>query len=83
MPKQDERILRLFWSKKEKDLMVQYPRSCDGSLIMHHFTDMLVFGGIDGKEKGWLNYKEFNLVKELISRGYDITTIKFEIKLKE
>lgn len=82
MPKQNERVLKLFWSKREKDIMVQYPRRCDGALVMHHFTDMLQWGGIDGKEKGWVNYKEFNLIKELKERGYDITTIKFEITLR-
>ncbi len=83
MGKRNERVLKLYWSKKEKDLMVQYPRRCDGALLVCHFGDMLMWGGIDGKDKGWANYREFNLVKELVERGYDKTTIKFEIRLRD
>ena len=43
---------------------------------------MLVWGGIDGKDKGWQNFKTFNLKEEFEKRGYDITTLKIEIKLK-
>lgn len=45
--------------------------------------DILQWGGIDGKENGWLNYKVFNLLDEFKQRGYDIKTLKFEIKLTE
>lgn len=79
----NDRILKVRWSKKENDLLIYYPRGCDGSLIHHAFSDILMWGGINGKDKGWLNYKEFNLIKELIERGYDKTTLKFEIKLKD
>lgn len=83
MGKRNENILKLYWSKKENDLMVQYPRSCDGALIFHHFGDVLKWGGINGKDKGWMNFEEFNLIKELVERGYDKTTLKFEIRLKD
>lgn len=63
--------------------MVQYPRRCDGALVIYHFGKVLLWAGLDGKEKGWLNYKEFNIVEELINRGYDKTTLKFEIRLNE
>lgn len=79
----NDRILKVRWSKKENDLLIYYPRGCDGSLIHYAFSDILTWGGINGKDKGWLNYKEFNLIKELIERGYDKTTLKFEIKLKD
>lgn len=83
MAKIDDRILKLYWSKKENDIMCQYPRRCDGALILNHFNDMLKWGGVNGHDKGWANYKEFNLIKELIERGYDKKTIKFEIRLNE
>lgn len=83
MGKRNERILRVYWSKKENDLMVQCPRRCDGALVIYHFDKVLLWAGLDGKEKGWLNYKEFNIVEELINRGYDKTTLKFEIRLNE
>ena len=74
--------LKVKWSKREKDFMIYYPRKCDGALMNYILGDMLVWGGIDGVKKGWTNYKEFKLLKELEDRGYDITTLKFEIKLK-
>lgn len=78
-----ERILKVYWSKREQDLIIQYPRRCDGSLISEIFGTTFRWGGLNGKEKGWLNYETFNLVEELISRGYDKKSIKFEIKLRD
>ncbi len=76
--------LKIKWSKKENDFMIYYPRRCDGHLIQAHLLgDVLRWGGIDGIEKGWKNYIPFNLIEELKTRGYDLTTFKFEIKLKE
>ncbi len=83
MGKRNERILKVYYNKKENEIMVQYPRRCDGHLINNLFSDILQWGGIDGKDKGWLNYEVFNIVKELIERGYDKTTLKFEIRLKD
>ena len=42
-----------------------------------------IWNGIDGKDKGWLNYRTFNLMEELEKRGYDLKTLKFSIKLKQ
>lgn len=76
--------LKVNWSKKENDFMVTYPRKPDGHLISNFLLgDNMQWGGIDGKDKGWMNYKMFNLINELKSRGYDIKTLKFEIKLEE
>lgn len=83
MCKRNERILKFYWSEKENDFMVQYPRRCDGALVQQIFNNRLEWGGIDGKDKGWLNYKEFNLINELIERGYDKKSLKFEIRLKD
>ena len=79
----NERVLKVYWSKRERDLMCEYPRRCDGALVINHFNDVFLWGGSDGHGKGWLNYKEFNLIKELVERGYDKTTFKFSIKLRD
>jgi hypothetical protein len=83
MGKRNERILKVYWSEKEKDFIIQYPRRCDGVLIQGLFNKRLEWGGLDGKDKGWLNYCEFNVVEELIERGYDKKSLKFEIRLNE
>lgn len=77
------RVLKVRWSKKENDLLITYPRRCDGALVNYLFGDILRWGGIDGKDKGWLNYETFNFIEELKSRGYDTTTLKFEVRLKD
>lgn len=74
--------LKVNWSKKENDLLITYPKKCDGALMNYVLGDILRWGGIDGKDKGWLNYTVFNLTEEFNKRGYDIKTLKFEITLK-
>lgn len=56
------------WSKKEKDFLIHYPRKCDGHLVHGFFS-------------GYMNGKEF--MEELEKRGYDLKTLKFEVKEKE
>ena len=71
--------LTLKWSKREKDLMVYFPRKPDGNLVLHIFCS----------ERPSMNYDtgkiefEKSFEEELIARGYDITTLKFSVKLKE
>lgn len=77
--------LTLSYNKAQKDFVVAYPRSCDGALILNKLLgDVLEWGGIteEGRKKGFLNYDKFNLKEELDKRGYDITTLKFSIELK-
>lgn len=58
--------LRAYWSKREKDLMIDWPL------------------GISTGADGWLLHEMFSkdFQKELIERGYDIETIRFEIAIK-
>lgn len=79
----NDRVLKVKWSKKENDLIISYPRRCDGALMNYLFGDILTWGGLNGSEKGWLNYETFNILKEFKERGYNIETLKFEIKLKD
>lgn len=63
-----ENKLRARWGKRERDILVTYPRGiltvCDSNYLFSKvFTD------------------EFE--KEMKDRGYDITTLKFEIKVDE
>lgn len=78
-----EKELRIVWSKKEGDFLIHYPRPEDGRLINNKIlAEQLEWGGLEGKDKGWTNYKTFNLIEELDRRGYDTKTLKFTIKLK-
>ncbi|XZH78899.1 hypothetical protein ACSW8S_18695 (plasmid) [Clostridium perfringens] len=63
-----ENKLRARWSKREKDIVVTYPRGiqtvCDCNYLFSNvFND--------------------DFVEEIKARGYDITTLKFEIKVDE
>jgi hypothetical protein len=67
-----ETTLYAYWSRKERDLMYCYPKSkADGHLLHAVF-------GYPGSFSN-----DIDLLKELESRGYDTTTIKFSIKLKD
>ncbi len=60
------------WSKREKDILINYPRSVDGHL-MHYFLTACYIKGGDGSLGN-------NMLEELKLRGYDITTLKFSIE---
>lgn len=69
----DKTKLRARWSKKEKDLLFSYPQRCDGHYLYWVFCAEKLKDAIG---------RETTFVQELEQRGYDITTLKFEIKLK-
>jgi hypothetical protein len=54
------------WSKRHKDYLIHFPTRPDGRLLYGFFESD--------------SAKEF--LKELEARGYDLTTLKFEVKLK-
>lgn len=65
--------LKLKWSKKEQDIVIEYPRKCDGNLVHYYLCCENI------------NYRGGNLpsfLQELEERGYDLTTIKFSIGRK-
>lgn len=67
----DERmVLTARWSKRERDVLYHYPRSCDGHLLHGAFGRPMADG--DG----------MSLIEELEKRGYDLTTLRFSIKRK-
>ena len=90
MGKKNKRILKVYWSKKENDFMIQYPRRCDGALIQSKlFTQNMIFDLIKyhterSRDRHILPYvMEMDLIKEFVHRGYDKTTMKFEIRLSD
>lgn len=83
---QDEKRLEMFWSDDEDDIMVAYPRRCDGSLIQGHFfhEDMifdLIKHNTATNSSGLPYNMRKSIVEELKTRDYDIKTLKFSIKL--
>jgi hypothetical protein len=75
----DENKLSVIYDKRQKDFVVKYPRRCDGALAIHHIVgDTLVYRHFNEPP-----YEISNFIKELEERGYDVTTLKFSIKLKK
>ena len=56
--------LKVNWSKRERDLMIHNPYG------VHTNADAAYLFGFFNKD----------FIKEMAERGYDITTVKFEIK---
>jgi hypothetical protein len=65
--------LRARWSKREKDILISFPSKPDGHLLHIH---------LNCERRGFDDVVMPSLVKELESRGYDITTLKFSIQRK-
>ena len=66
--------LRVYWSKKAKDIMFYHPKSkVDARLLNHYFcyTKLDTGGG------------ETTLIDELERKGFDLETLKFSIAYKE
>lgn len=77
MKRDKKRCLRACWGKPEgepvgsRDIIFHYPtRKCDGSLLYHAFSQPL---GDNGK----------SLMDELVDRGFDLSTLRFSIQLKD
>jgi len=79
-------VLAVKWSKRENDLMIHYPRRCDGALVHYMLlSDRMIFDYTKWSENKYNHrppYKMENFLKELEERGYDIKTLKFTIELK-
>lgn len=80
MPFDPETTLRIRWSKRENDVVYQYPgRKADGHLLHHYIASPRprVGGAVDGV------HFDPSLLEELEKRGYDLTTLSFSIKKKK
>jgi predicted metal-dependent phosphotriesterase family hydrolase len=75
--------LSVIYDKKQKDFVVKYPRSCDGSLAIHHLCGNILKYKLPDKETNYPNnWVSENFIEELERRGYDTSTLKFSIELK-
>lgn len=77
--------LQLFYNKSMRDFVISYPNKLDGNLIFHHIlSDILLHSNSCNNEKKYpFNFDVFNFKDELEKRGYDLTTLKFSIELKD
>ena len=66
--------LSVKWSKRANDLMIDFPDKPDGHYI---------HGALCSERFNWDGSTRKSVVDELEARGYDITTLKFEVKMKE
>lgn len=78
-------VLSVRWSKRQNGFIINFPRSCDGSLICSVLlSDRLMYRlPVLSDKKYPFNYEKENLKEELEKRGYDLTTLKFSIELKK
>lgn len=79
-----ETTLMVKWSKRENDFVIQYPRRCDGSFLNTKlFSRRLIYDYLKYCKGDPRPYnEEVDFIEELERRGYDKTTLRFEIKLK-
>lgn len=75
MAKRDPDTLSMRWSKREKDLLINYPSKPDGHLLHCRLNSPR----FDGDYQPMLP----SFVEELQARGYDITTLRFSVKRKK
>ena len=75
--------LSVIWDKRVKDFVFKYPRRCDGSLAVNHICGDILKHVMPIEKEAPYNFKKFNFIEELEARGYDVTTLKFSIELKE
>lgn len=61
------------WSKRERDIIFHYPSKPDGHLLYIVLCCERQTSGFDGA------VFSPSLVEELKRRGYDITTLRFEV----
>ena len=83
MGKRNPNKILLSYDKRQKDFVVGYPRKCDGNLILNTILGDVLHYNYFKTEEEPRDYRIFNLKEELDKRGYDLTTLKFSIELKE
>jgi len=69
-----EHKLRVYWSEKERDLMIHWPLGAQTNADGH-----LAYGVFCNPRYSVMDKFDPSFIEELKSRGYDITTLKFEI----
>lgn len=89
--------LKVYWSKKENDFVVDYQSKSTGGYVIGHVVGKRVEArrslNDDSKHGLWeserhlykdgeYNFHEHDFIKEMQSRGYDTKTLKFSIKIE-
>jgi hypothetical protein len=89
--------LRIKWSKKENDYIVFFPRLRDGGWILHRIIGKRTCTMLNSEENkknetltricgvDWnknISVFDIDFIKELELRGFDKTTLKFEVMIK-
>lgn len=73
-----KRKLTVKWSKREKDHVIHYPADkTDLHFICGVFTRQRMRAGPNGWDFGP------SVIEELEKRGYDTTTLRFEVSMRE
>jgi len=75
-----KRKLTVKWSKRKRDFIINWPgHESDGHLINR------VFGNHTIRFDPFVNHNivEPSLIEELENRGYDTTTLRFEVSMRE
>lgn len=91
--------LQVKWNKKENDFVIHYPRKADGGfihtyLLSKRLITSLTSNQMDKQNKNYqfhdhaswnknISLYNFNWIKDLEERGYDLTTLKFEITISK
>ena len=87
--------LRIKWDPKEQDFMAYYPRKSDGGWLLDRIVGKRRITTADASAKNdkaltricgldwnpYLGLYELDFIQELISRGFDKTTLKFEVMI--
>lgn len=80
----NQRKLSIVWDKRQNDFIIKYPRKCDGFLVASKIIEDQLLWDLDkSANREFYAYRKENLIKELDRRGYDKTTLKFSIELKQ
>lgn len=66
--------LRIYWSKKQRDVMFYHPKHKVDSSLLYHYFSCIKYDTGGG---------EATLVEELERRGFDTSTIRFSIAYKK
>ena len=69
--------LVVFWSKREKDFLIRYPRSCDGHFAAYLFTAERPRG-----HGATLTFDK-SAIADLEERGYDTKTLRFSVERRK
>jgi hypothetical protein len=74
--------LRYRWSARLRDFLISYPRSADGHLVHAVLGAKRMDADYSGPGSTRIVF-EPSFTAELEARGYDLTTLKFEVRLKK